>query len=75
MQAYLPARKTAFSAVDTPLEHASPEAGQQNILSQSWEVMFGLIVGQVFEKGGVYVSVQTAQRTQRPSCSSSCRDP
>jgi hypothetical protein len=37
--------------------------------------MFEQIVGRLVAKGGVYVSVQTAQRRQRPSCSVLCRDP
>lgn len=44
-------------------------------LSHSLRHAAGLFVGLLTKKGGVYVSVLTAQRRQKPGCSSSCRDP
>ena len=76
LQASSPTLTTKFSDDNFHLTHASPDIGQKSTLSQSLDSEVVLIKAHLKgAKSGGNVSVLTAQRRQRPSCSFACRGP
>jgi hypothetical protein len=75
MQAPSLAHQVKMSKVNFYLTRAALDADQQNMLPCSPQYAITRFVALIRKKGGVYVSAQTAQREQKPSCSFGCGDP